>query len=145
MIQVLRTRSLPHPTCLQQNPVDAHMYLPGEMLYQCALCTIVPQHIHHTNPHTTADHDHPDQHAFLSAANHDHQGCLQKACCLPDRLYLFSMMPDACGSLTLSSMQQTMDCTLSKSSAVDNIDVSMTTFMSITWMPSSLTSTSPQM
>ena len=31
---------------------------------------------------------------------------------LPDSLYLFSMMPDACGSLPLSSMQQTMDHSL---------------------------------
>ena len=55
------------------------MCSPGEMLYQCALCTTVPQHICHTDPHATADHDHLDQHASLSAANHDHQGCQQKA------------------------------------------------------------------
>ena len=56
-------------------PVDAHMCSPGEMLYQHALCTTVPQHICHSDPHATADHDHLDQHASLSAANHDHQGC----------------------------------------------------------------------
>ena len=57
----------------------AHIHSPGEMLYQCALCTTVPQHIHHTDPHATADHDSLDQHASLSTANHDHQGCQQKA------------------------------------------------------------------
>ena len=49
------------------------------MLYQHALCTTVPQHICHTNPHATADCDHLDQCASLSAANHDCQGCQQKA------------------------------------------------------------------
>ena len=49
------------------------------MLYQHALCTTVPQCICHTDPHTTADSDHLDQHASLSAANHDHRGCQQKA------------------------------------------------------------------
>ena len=39
----------------------------------------------------------------------------RKPHCLLDSLYLFSMMPDVCGSLPLSSVQQTMDCTLSKS------------------------------
>ena len=76
-----------------------------EMLYQHALCTMVPQHISHTDPHTTTNHDHLEQHASLSAANHDHQGCLTEGpSYLPDRLYLFSMMPDACGSLPLSSL-----------------------------------------
>ena len=60
-------------------PMDAHMHSPGEMLYQCALCTTVPQHIHHTDPHATADCHHLDQHASLSAANHNHQGCQQKS------------------------------------------------------------------
>ena len=55
------------------------MHSPGEMLYQCALCTMVLQCIHHTKPHATANCDHLDQHASLSAANHDHQGCQQKA------------------------------------------------------------------
>ena len=59
--------------------MDAHICSPGEMLYQHALCTTVPQCIHHTDPHATADCDHLDQHASLSAANHDHQGCQQKA------------------------------------------------------------------
>ena len=48
------------------------------MLYQHALHTTVPQHIHHTDPHATADHDHLDQCASLGAANHDYQGCQQK-------------------------------------------------------------------
>ena len=60
-------------------PLDAHMHSPGEMLYQHALCTTVPQHICHTDPHTAADHDHLDWQASLGAANHDHQGCQQKA------------------------------------------------------------------
>ena len=56
-------------------PVDAHMHSSGEMLYQHALHTTVPQCIHHTDPNATGDHDHLDQHASLSAANHDNQGC----------------------------------------------------------------------
>ena len=60
-------------------PVDAHMHSPGEMLYQCDLCTTVPQCICHTDAHATADCDHLDQCAFLSAANHDCQGCWKKA------------------------------------------------------------------
>ena len=64
------------PYC--STPVDAHMHSPGEMLYQCALCTTVPQHIYHTDLHGTANHDHLDQHASLSTGNHDCQGCLQK-------------------------------------------------------------------
>ena len=60
-------------------PVDAHMCLPGKLLYQHALCTTVPQHICYSDPHATADCDHLDQHASLSAANHDCQGCQQKA------------------------------------------------------------------
>ena len=51
--------------------VDAHMHSPGEMLYQHALHTTVPQHICHNDPHATADCDHLDQCASLSAANHD--------------------------------------------------------------------------
>ena len=121
-------------------PVDAHMHSPGEMLYQCALCTTVPQHIYHTDPHATADHDHLDQHASLSAANHDHQGCWQKAPLFARQSV--SVLNDA---RCLSSMWQTMDHTLSKSSVVDNINMPMTTYVSITWMPSSLTSMPPQM
>ena len=55
------------------------MHSPGEMLYQCTLCITVPQCICHTDPHTTSDRDHLDQHASLNAANHDCQGCRQKA------------------------------------------------------------------
>ena len=32
-------------------PVDAHLCSPGETLYQCALCTTVPQNICHTDQH----------------------------------------------------------------------------------------------
>ena len=60
-------------------PVDAHMHSPGEMLYHHALWTMVPQGICHTSPHTTADCDHLDQCISLSAVNHDHLGCQQKA------------------------------------------------------------------
>ena len=92
-------------------PVDAHMCSPGEMFYQQPLCTTVPQHIHHTNPHTTADCDCLDQHASLSTANHDHQGFWQKAPLFVRQTV--SVLNDArcCGSLPLSSAQQTMDHT----------------------------------
>ena len=40
---------------------------------------MVPQHICHTNPYTTANCGHLDQLASLSTANHDHQGYWQKA------------------------------------------------------------------
>ena len=56
-------------------PVDAHMCSPGEMLYQDALHTMALQHIHHIDPHATANCDHLDEHASLSAANHDLEGC----------------------------------------------------------------------
>ena len=46
-------------------PVDAHMCSPGEMLYQHALHTTVPQCIYHTDPLATVDCDHLDQHASL--------------------------------------------------------------------------------
>ena len=72
MIQVLRMRSLPCLLAYRSTPVDAHMCSPGEMLYQHALHTTVPQHICHSDTHATADHDHLDQRASLSAANHNH-------------------------------------------------------------------------
>ena len=146
MIQVLREDPYLALHAYCSTPVDAHMHSPGEMLYQHALHTTVPQHVHHADPHATADHDSLVQHASLTAANYDHSRLLTESThCLPDSLYLFSMMPDACGSLPLSSMQQTMDQTLSKSSVVDNINMPTTTYMSITQMPSSPTSMSPQM
>ena len=96
---------------------------------------MVPQHICHTNPHATANLDHLDQCASLSTANHDHQGCQQKALMFTRQtMHPFSMMPDACGSLPPSSVQQTMDHTLSKSSAVNNTNGPATTFTSITQM-----------
>ena len=60
-------------------PMDAHMCLPVEVLYQHALHTMVPQHICDTDPHATADHDHLDQHAYLSAASDKCVGYQQKA------------------------------------------------------------------
>ena len=42
------------------SPVDAYMCSPGEMLYQHALHTMVPQHICHTNLHATVNCDHLD-------------------------------------------------------------------------------------
>ena len=122
-------------------PMDAYMHSPGEMLYQHSLHTAVPQHICHTDPHATADCDHLDQCASLGTANHDSSRLLTEGptVCWTD-LCLLSMMPDACGPLPLSSMQQTMDHTSSKSSVVDNINVPMTTHVSVTWVLSSPTS-----
>ena len=49
------------------------------MLYQCALCTTVPQRIRHKDPHTVAECEWLDECATQSAANHDHTGCHSKA------------------------------------------------------------------
>ena len=47
-------------------PIDAHLCLPGELLYQWALCTTVPQWIWHTDPQTSTINDHLDHHIFQS-------------------------------------------------------------------------------
>ena len=49
------------------------------MLYQCALCTTVPQRIRHTDPYAAAEHERLEEHAIQSSVNHDHTGCHRKA------------------------------------------------------------------
>ena len=49
------------------------------MLYQCALCTTVPQRIRHKDPYAAAERERLEEHATQSAANHDHTGCRRKA------------------------------------------------------------------
>ena len=48
------------------------------MLYQCALCTTVPQRIRHKGPYAAAECERLEEHATQSAANHDHTGCCSK-------------------------------------------------------------------
>ena len=57
----------------RSTPVDSHLRSPGEMLYQCALCTTVPQRIKHQDPHAAAECE------CESAAKHDCTGCHKKA------------------------------------------------------------------
>ena len=49
------------------------------MLYQCALCTTVPQRIRHKDPYAAAGCERLEECATQSAANHDHTGCHRKA------------------------------------------------------------------
>ena len=100
---------------------------------------MVPHCIHHTNPHATANHDHLDQCASLSTANHDCQSCWQKAPLFARQT--ISIFNDArCPWLPATIIHAAdHDCTLSKSSAADNINVLVTTFVSVTQMLSSLT------
>ena len=49
------------------------------MLYQCALCTTVPQRIRHKDPYAAAEHERLEECATQSAANHDHARCHRKA------------------------------------------------------------------
>ena len=49
------------------------------MLYQCALCTTVPQRIRHKDPYAAAEHERLEGRATQSAANHDCTGCHRKA------------------------------------------------------------------
>ena len=49
------------------------------MLYQCALCTTVPQKIRHKDPYAAAECERLEEHATHSAANHDHTGYCKKA------------------------------------------------------------------
>ena len=51
---------------------------PAEMLYQCALCTTVPQRIRLKDPYAAAEHERLEECATQSAANHDHIGCRKK-------------------------------------------------------------------
>ena len=81
---------LTHAKCSGQNPylallayrstpVDSHLQSPAEMLYQCALCTTVPQRIRHKDPYAATECERLEEHATQSAANHDHTGCCRKA------------------------------------------------------------------
>ena len=49
------------------------------MLYQCALCTTVPQRIRHKDPFAAAECERLEECATQSAANHDRTGCCRKA------------------------------------------------------------------
>ena len=63
----------------RSTPVDSHLRSPAEMLYQCALCTTVPQRIRHKDPYAAAEHERLEECATQSAANHDRTGCCRKA------------------------------------------------------------------
>ena len=63
----------------RSTPVDSHLLSPAEMLYQCALCTTVPQRIRHKDPHAAAECERLEEHVTQSAANHDHRSCHRKA------------------------------------------------------------------
>ena len=144
MIQVLRTRSLPCPTCLPQYPHGCtHVLTWWDALPVCLVHNSATVYL----PYWPTCYCWPWP---------------SRPVCLPEcskpwlprlptespticwKLYLFSMMPDACGSLPLSSVQHTMDHTLSKWLVVDNIDMPATTYMNVIQMLSSLTSMSPQ-
>ena len=49
------------------------------MLYQCALCTTVPQRIRHKDPYAAAECERLEESATQSATNHDRIGCHRKA------------------------------------------------------------------
>ena len=49
------------------------------MLYQCALCTTVPQGIRPKDPHAAAECERLKEYTTQSAANHDRTGCHRKA------------------------------------------------------------------
>ena len=63
----------------RSTPVDSHLRSPGEILYQCALRTTVPQRIKHQDPHAAAECERLEDCATQSAANHDRTGCHKKA------------------------------------------------------------------
>ena len=63
----------------RSTPVDSHLRSPAEMLYQCAVCTTVPQRIRHKDPYAAAERERLEECATQSAANHDHIGCHRKA------------------------------------------------------------------
>ena len=60
-------------------PVDSHLWSPAEMLYQCALCTTLPQRIRHKDHYAAAERERLEECATQSAANCDHTGCCRKA------------------------------------------------------------------
>ena len=49
------------------------------MLYQCTLCTTVPQRIRHKDPHAAAQCERLEECATKIAANHDCTGCCRKS------------------------------------------------------------------
>ena len=49
------------------------------MLYQCAVCTTMPQRIRYKDPYATAECERLEECATQSAASHDHTGCCKKA------------------------------------------------------------------
>ena len=49
------------------------------MLYQHALCTIMPQRIRYKDPHVGAEHERLEEHVTKSAVNYDCTGCHKKA------------------------------------------------------------------
>ena len=59
--------------------VDSHLRSPAEMLYQCALCTTVPQRIRHKDPYAAAERERLEECTTQCAANHDRTGCHRKA------------------------------------------------------------------
>ena len=63
----------------RSTPVDSHLRSPAEMLYQCALCTTVPQRIRHKDPYAAAERERLEERATQSAADHDRTGCRRKA------------------------------------------------------------------
>ena len=56
----------------RSTPINAHLHLPAEMLYQRAIRTTIPQRIRYKDPQAVADWDHLDDCATQSAASHDH-------------------------------------------------------------------------
>ena len=66
----------------RSTPVDTHLWS-AEMLYQCALCTTVPQRIRHKDPHAAAEHERLEECATQSAVNHDNPSPLHQ----PQQLY----------------------------------------------------------
>ena len=126
---------LTHAKCSGQDPylallayrstqVDSHLRSPAEMLYQCALCTTVPQQIRHKDPYGAAECERLEECATQSAANHNCTGCCRKA-------------PLYAGQ----HAQPIMAHTSSKSLVELNTDEHETTFVNITQMLSSLTHT----
>ena len=76
--QVLWTGSISRFVSIQEYPIDSHLRSPAEMLYQCALCTTVPQRIRHKDLYAAAECEGLEECATQSAANHDHTGCCRK-------------------------------------------------------------------
>ena len=63
----------------RSTPVDSHLGSPTELLYQHALCTIVPQRIRHKDPYAAAERERLEECATQSVANHDCTCCHRKA------------------------------------------------------------------